>query len=116
MKKRKKISQEFKFPEKRLPEDQYKNNENRKPSIYRLRSSRALYRTVGSHLSNDTDDYCILYRKWDDFGDREDTLYSRTYRTFMEHFDPYEYKEIEIIPTPEQAQKDLQWLLKKCGK
>jgi len=84
-----------------------------KPAIWRHIKTRGLYRLVGSHIDKDRDEYCVRYREWNDFGESEGTLYSRSWATFKEKFVPYEYTRIEVVPTPGQVDKDLEWYARK---
>jgi len=90
-----------------LDEDCGRESENSKPSLFVHKKTGGIYRRVGACIFKGTDEYAILYRKWDDFGNSAESLYCRAYKDFNEHFDKFDYDKIGIMYTEEQAMKKL---------
>ena len=93
------------------------------PKIYRHKKTKGLYRIVGTFIDRERDEFCVLYRVWNDFADDSlnfgssaNTLYGLSYKAFQEKFERYEIEKLEVVPTSEQAEKDLEKFVKKIGR
>jgi hypothetical protein len=101
-------------PRQPFPEDFFGHDrEENHPSIFRHKESGDKYRKLGVCINKDSDDLMVLYRKWNDFGSVGESLYVRSYKSFHETFEAYEYESIALLPTEDQRKKDYERVLGK---
>ena len=81
--------------------------------LYRHLKSGSIYRITGSCVNKDTDEFSVLYRKWNDFGAASLSLYVREYKSFHLSFEEYKFKELAISRTLEQLETEFKLKSKK---
>ena len=84
-----------------------------KPRLWMHIKSGGIYRTVGYCINKDDDSFCLMYRKWDDFGNSHDALYIRERKNFHKAFEEYEFEELEIAPTRKQLERNMELICKR---
>jgi hypothetical protein len=90
-----------------------KENQSKSFRLYKHKESGEIYRITGACVNTDSDEYCVLYQPWNDFGDDPLKTYCKEYKSFHRLFDEYEHEGFALVPTAEQCKKNLAELEKK---